>query len=39
MKEVRAIMDQTGFKARLESLGSWGGHRPDDERSGARSAR
>ena len=31
VKEVRAIMDQTGFKARLESLGSWGGHRPDDD--------
>ncbi len=31
VKEMRAIMDQTGFKARLESLGSWGGHRPDDE--------
>ena len=30
VKEVRAIMDQTGFRARLESLGSWGGHRPDD---------
>jgi len=31
VKEVRAIMDQTGFRARLESLGSWGGHRPDDD--------
>ena len=29
--EVRAIMEQTGFKTRLESLGAWGGHRPDDE--------
>jgi hypothetical protein len=29
--EVRAVMEQTGFKARLESLGAWGGHRPDDE--------
>ena len=29
--EVRAIMEETGFKARLESLGAWGGHRPDDE--------
>jgi heterodisulfide reductase subunit C len=29
--EVRAIMQETGFKARLESLGAWGGHRPDDE--------
>jgi len=28
--EVRAIMERTGFKARLESLGAWGGHRPDD---------
>ena len=31
VKEVRAVMDQTGFKARLESLGAWGGHRPDDD--------
>ena len=30
--EVRAVMEQTGFKARLESLGAWGGHRPDDEK-------
>ena len=30
VKEVRTIMEQTGFKARLESLGAWGGHRPDD---------
>jgi heterodisulfide reductase subunit C len=30
VKEVRAVMDETGFRARLESLGAWGGHRPDD---------
>ena len=30
--EVRVIMEDTGFKARLESIGAWGGHRPDDEK-------
>ena len=30
-KELRHIMDVTGFKDRLESIGAWGGHRPDDE--------
>jgi heterodisulfide reductase subunit C1 len=29
--ELRVIMDETGFKDRLESIGAWGGHRPDDE--------
>ena len=28
----RVIMEDTGFKARLESIGAWGGHRPDDEK-------
>ena len=31
VREVRAIMESTGFKDRLESLGAWGGHRPDDK--------
>jgi heterodisulfide reductase subunit C len=30
-QELRVIMDETGFKDRLESIGAWGGHRPDDE--------
>jgi heterodisulfide reductase subunit C1 len=30
VKEVRTIMEATGFKDRLESLGAWGGHRKDD---------
>jgi len=30
--EVRVIMEDTGFKARLESIGAWGGHRPDEEK-------
>ena len=29
--EVRAVMRATGFKARLESLGAWGGRRPDED--------
>jgi len=29
--ELRHIMDETGFKDRLESIGAWGGHRPDDD--------
>ncbi len=32
VQEVRTLMEQTGFKARLESLGAWGGHRPDDDK-------
>jgi heterodisulfide reductase subunit C1 len=31
VRELRVIMDATGFKARLESLGSWGGKREDDK--------
>jgi len=30
--EVRVIMEDTGFKARLESIGAWGGHRAEDEK-------
>ena len=29
--EMRVIMEETGFKDRLESLGAWGGKRPDDK--------
>ncbi len=29
--ELRTIMDATGFASRLEKIGAWGGHRPDDE--------
>jgi len=31
VREVRTIMEATGFKDLLESFGAWGGHRPDDE--------
>jgi len=27
VREVRTIMEETGFKERLEKLGAWGGHR------------
>ncbi len=31
VSEVRTIMEDTGFKHRLESVGAWGGKRPDDK--------
>jgi heterodisulfide reductase subunit C len=31
VREVRVIMTETGFKERLESLGAWGGKRPDEQ--------
>ncbi len=31
VSEVRTIMEETGFKHRLESVGAWGGKRPDDK--------